>query len=202
VQIPAAPGRDLLALRLFRRFPRELGSCFIDATCCNRGQQRVGLLFLHEGLIEKLHGILKAEQLRPRGQRAVARHLVMFGGLAGGHKAGVADGVIIDILDDLLAFGDNAEDGVALPAARLLLDQLEDFFEPVDLALGLFEMMGKSLSELLVGAVLGELGKRLRELLLGEIYVLQLRVKKFFHGLHRGGCPEHGGNRSDNYLGQ
>jgi hypothetical protein len=38
-------------------------------------------------------------------------------------------------------------------------------------------MMGKSLGELLVGAVLGELGKRLQELLLGKIYVLQLGVE-------------------------
>jgi hypothetical protein len=29
----------------------------------------------------------------------------MFGGLAGGDEAGVANGIIIDILDDLLAFG-------------------------------------------------------------------------------------------------
>jgi hypothetical protein len=47
-------------------------------------------------------------------------------------------------------------------------------------------MMRESLGELVIGAVLGELGKRLQELLLGEVYVLQLRVKQFFHGLHGG----------------
>jgi hypothetical protein len=42
----------------------------------------------------------------------------MFGGLSGGHTTGVANGVIIDILDDLLPFGDDSEDGVARSAAR------------------------------------------------------------------------------------
>jgi hypothetical protein len=36
---------------------------------CDRGQQLVGLLFLRESLVEKFHGIVETEQLRPGGQR-------------------------------------------------------------------------------------------------------------------------------------
>jgi hypothetical protein len=67
----------------------------------DRGQQFVGLLFLRERFVEKLHGIIQAQQFRPGDQRAVAGDLVVLGGLAGGHETGVANGVLVDPLDDL-----------------------------------------------------------------------------------------------------
>jgi hypothetical protein len=115
--------------------------------------------------------------LGPGDERTVTRDLIVLRGLAGGHEAGVPNGVIIDLVDDLLAFRDDPEDGIALPSFGLLLHEPEYLLQALHVHFGFVEVIGERLGELRTRAVLGKLGKRLEELLLGVIQVLKLSVE-------------------------
>jgi hypothetical protein len=154
---------------LLRRFAGPLGGCLVHAALGDRGQQLVGLLFLGERFVEQFDGVLETEQLRPCSQGAVPGNLIVLGGLAGCDETGIADGLGVDLVDHFLTFGDDAEYRIALPALRLLVDQLEDPFEPADLAFGLAAVVDEGLGELLVRAVLRELRKGFEQLLLGIV---------------------------------
>ena len=78
--------------------------------------------------------------LRPRDQRAVGRHLVVLGALAGGNQAGVHRRLVEVLLHDRLAFLDDAGDAVAVLAAHLFVEAREHLLEPLDLALRLLEV--------------------------------------------------------------
>src|SRR5204863_870382 len=88
-------------------------------------QQRVGVPFFLEVLLEQTGGLLVSELLGPGDQRAVAGNLVVFDGLSGADDAGVEDGLVLDIGHMLLGLGENALDGLALFAACRAVNELE-----------------------------------------------------------------------------
>jgi hypothetical protein len=55
-------------------------------------------------------------------------------------------------------------------------------------------MIGERFGEPLVGTVLGELGKRFEQLLLGVIDILQLSVEQLFHRFHGRVSCRYGGS--------
>src|SRR5581483_10091947 len=85
----------------------------------------------------------------------------------------------LELLHHLFGFLDDAENGVAGLAVRLLLDRREDLLQPLDVAFGFFGVLLKGRFEVLVLRGLRQLGDRSDELLLGEIDVLQRLVEKF-----------------------
>jgi len=68
------------------------------------------------------------------------------------------------------------------------VDQREDFFQALDMALGFFAVLLESFAQLAGVRCLGHLGKGSENLLLGEIDVLQGIVKEFVQRL---GCLWH-----------
>src|SRR5690606_30839814 len=96
---------------------------------------------LLQGGVEKPRGVIEAELGGPALQRAVAGDLVMLDRLRGGDQAGVEGRRVLELVHDLLAFGDDALDGVAGLAARRLADDVEHLLETFEMALGLLAML-------------------------------------------------------------
>ena len=76
-------------------------------------------------------GLGVTHRLRPGDQRAVGRHLVVLGALAGGNQARVHRRVVEVLFHDRLAFFDDAGDAVAVLAADLLVQAREHLLEPL-----------------------------------------------------------------------
>src|SRR5262249_18784658 len=153
----------------------------VDLAFGDRAQKCVGLLFLFQRLMQQAGDLRLADLLGPGAQRAVARNLVMLRRLRGRQYPSVADVVLHALLHHLLAFSNDAEDGVALFRLGLLVDHPERLLQALDVTLGFLEMIGESLLQVWVGAVLGELRQHFHELLLGVVDVLQQGVKKLVH---------------------
>jgi hypothetical protein len=60
---------------------------------------------------------------------------------------------------------------MALPAYGLLAAQLEDLIEALNLAFGLFGMVGEGLLQILGGGLLGHFRERFENFVLGEVNV-------------------------------
>jgi hypothetical protein len=106
----------------------------------------------------------------------------MLDRLRGGQEACVQSGRILELLHHLLAFLDDADDGVAGLPARRLVDFFEHLLEPRDVlvSLGLveFELCG-----------LRHLGKGAQDFLLSKVDVLEHFVKQFPEGSFRWPWP-------------
>ena len=113
-----------------------------------RRELLVGRLLLVERLLEQVRRFRVAHGLRPRDQRPVGRHFVVFRALPGGNQAGVHRRLIEVLFHDRLALFDDAGDAVAVLPAHLLLEALEHLFEALDLSLRLFEMRLERLAQL------------------------------------------------------
>ena len=85
----------------------------------------------------------------------------MLDRLRGGEQAGIERGRILVLRHDLLAFIEDALDGIAFLAARGLAEQLEDFLEPLDLPLGLVVVLLECRAKLVDLAALAILGRAL-----------------------------------------
>ncbi len=123
--------------------------------------------------IKQGHRIFQTELLGPGFQRAVAGDLVVLDRLGGGDEAGVERLGALEVLDDGLAFLDDAEDGVAGLAAGGFADQFEHLLQALDMTFGLFEMLLEAGLQLGRLGRLGHLGQRLDDLLFGVIDVLE-----------------------------
>ena len=112
-------------------------------------------------ILEQIGGIGVTHCTRPRDERAVSCHLVMFCTLTGANQAGI-HGVVIEVLvHDHLAFFDDARDAFAVLSANLLFERFEDLFQSIDLASCFFEMRLEGFSQLWRARRLGEFGERL-----------------------------------------
>ena len=80
----------------------------------------------------------------------------MLGALPGGDQTGIHRLVIEVLFHDRFAFLDDAGDAVAMLAAHLLTEALEDPFEAFDLALRLLEMGFERVAQRLGRSGLGE----------------------------------------------
>src|ERR1700682_2325498 len=73
----------------------------VDLALGQRGQLFVSGPFLIEGLLQDTGAIVAAKLLRPRDQAAVARDLIMLGGLGGVDQCGIQHRFVLDLADDL-----------------------------------------------------------------------------------------------------
>src|SRR6202021_3510538 len=94
-------------------------SAKIDFSLRQRCQLLVGPPFLIEGLLQNARTIGAAELFRPSDQAAVARDLIMLGGLAGIDQGGIKHRLVRDFASDLVGFLDDAVDPRTID--RLLL---------------------------------------------------------------------------------
>src|SRR5258705_12735926 len=101
----------------------------------------------------------------------------MLDRLRGGQQTGVERWRIGILLHDLLAFIENALDGIALLAARGLAEQLEYLFQALDLSLGLIMMLFERGPQLVRIGRLRHFRQRLQDLLFGVVDVLE-RIEK------------------------
>jgi len=151
------------------------------------GQLLVRRLFLFQRRLHQVGDVAQAELLRPGPDAAVAGHLVVLDLLGGGDQAGVEDlGLGLGVDEFLTLLGDALETlaGLLLGAGAELLEGL---LQPRHLVLGLLEVLGEALAQLLVAGRLDHLGQGLEDLMLGPIQVLQLVDQQLLHrlDLHR-----------------
>ena len=111
------------------------------------GELLVGRLLFVEGLLQEVGRFGVTHGPRPRHQRAVGRHLVVLGTLTRRNQAGVHRVSVEVLFHDRLAFFDDARDPVAVLAAHLLIEALEDLFQAFDLTLRFREMRFEGLAQ-------------------------------------------------------
>jgi hypothetical protein len=78
--------------------------CLIDICHCELGEQLVRLFFFVESLPQKLAGILHAELIGSRDERAITGDLVMLDSLRRSKHACVMHVPVFDFLHDILGF--------------------------------------------------------------------------------------------------
>ena len=137
----------------------------------------------HVSLIVGGSSGVHAELPRPGLQRAVAGDLVVLHGLAGGDEAGVERVVALELVHDLLGFVDDSDDRVAGLAAGGAAHRFEDLVQSLDLAFGLVPVCLKRLLELGSRRFLRHLRQGPKNLLLGEIDVLQRLGEQLLEGI-------------------
>ena len=93
--------------------------------------------------------------------------------LGGGNQRGVEHSGLGVLFHGLLALFDQAGHALALLPLRRQAEQLEDFFEPLDLAFGLDPVLLEGGLQVGVVGGLGHLGECLEDLAFGVIDVLQ-----------------------------
>jgi hypothetical protein len=83
---------------------------------------------------------LRPSCFRPRDQAAIARDLVVFGGLRGVDQCRIQHRFVGDLSDDLIRFLDDAVDGRTVNCLRLGPVHLEHLFDALHVGFGLIEM--------------------------------------------------------------
>ena len=116
----------------------------------------------------------------------------MLDRLRGGNDADVEHGLVLDLAHEVAAFLDDAVDGGALRAARLLAVQCEHLLQPFDLLLGLPQMVLQAAFELGIRCVFDHVGQRLHDLVLGVIDILQAVLVEILEILDVLGKQPHG----------
>ena len=107
----------------------------IDLADCEIAQEFVGFPLFLPRLAQQLRRIIHPEFLGPGRQRAVSRHLVVLDRLRGGEQAGIEGRGAFVFVHDLLAFVENAHDGIASLAAGRLAEQFKYLLEALDAGL-------------------------------------------------------------------
>src|SRR5579864_5159842 len=156
----------------------------VDLGLGKLGELVVGLFLLLEGLLEHLHGLLGAEDLRVGADGAVGGNLVMLDTLRGGDQPGIDHVGIALRLDHLLAFLDQAFHAVAGLALRPLAERAEQPLQAGDVLAGLAEMLIERILETGVMSRLDHLRQRIDQLSLGVEEVAELFEVEIFQGLH------------------
>src|SRR6202171_1547557 len=87
---------------LVRSSSRSARGAKIDLALSQRGQLLVGCLFLIEGLLQNTGAIVAAKLLRPGDQAAVARDLIVLGGLRGVDQSRILHRLIRDFAGDFV----------------------------------------------------------------------------------------------------
>src|SRR5215207_3578078 len=165
----------------------------VDLAFRQRAQLLVGDLFLIERLLQNTGAIVASKLPRPRDQAAVARDLIVLGGLRGIDQGRVQHGLVGDLACDLVGFLDDAVDRRAIDRLHLGAVHAEYLLEALHMRPGFVEMGQKALLELLVGGLFGHFWQRFYELLLGIVDILQLMYEQVVHGLDVFGEQSHCG---------
>jgi hypothetical protein len=121
-------------------------------------QPRIIGLFLLNGLLEELEGLL-AEEFRIGHDRIVAGDLVMLDALGVGDRGGVEDCRLLVLLDRFLDLGDQTLSRFASLAGGLLPGGLEDLLQAPDPILRLAQVLLEGGLELRVGGGPSLLGR-------------------------------------------
>src|SRR5690348_4416865 len=137
-------------------------------------QERVGLAFLVERLVEQVLRVAVAELVGERLRGAVARDLVVLDALCCGDQRCVLGRGVALGGDDLFALRDEPLHGLARLPRRLLPELAEDVLEAADMVSRLGEVFLEGLLELLVGCCRRHLRQRLNELPLRVEQVAEL----------------------------
>src|SRR5205807_1713203 len=112
----------------------------IDLAFGDRSQLLVGRLLFLERLGEYGCAIVAAELLGPGNQAAVARDLVMLGGLCRVDQRRIEHRLVGDFARCLVGLLDDAVDRGAIDRLYLRTVHLEHFLQALDVLLGLFEV--------------------------------------------------------------
>jgi hypothetical protein len=105
--------------------------------------------------------------------------------LAGADERRILGDRTLAFLDDALGFLDQALDGVALLARRLLTDRFEYGFECLDLTFGFGEVILEGGLQVCVAYRFDHLRQRLGDGVLGKVDVLQGVLERVGEGFHR-----------------
>src|SRR3954471_4592538 len=157
-----------------RPTPRASGLRALDVGLglAQLGQQRVGRLLLGQGRVEQPLDLVQPDQLRPAAQRAVARDLLVLDRLRRRDQAGVERRAAGELLHHLLAFLQDALDGLARHALGLLAQEPEDLLEALDLLFRLAAVLLERGLELLVLGGAGHLRQGFQYLVFGVVDIL------------------------------
>jgi hypothetical protein len=109
-----------------------------------------------------------AELFRPGDQSAVARDLIVLDRLRRADDGRVKHVLVGHFAGDLIAFLDQAVNGGAFDALRLLAQLLERLVETLDLVLRFFKVVLEALREIPVRRLADQFRQRLNDLVLGE----------------------------------
>ena len=104
------------------------------------GQFLVSSLFLVENLLEQIAGVLIAQLLCPLAETATGSDLVMFDLLGRADQSRVDRRRAFVLGGDLVAFGQQAVDSLALLSPWRFAEGLEDLLNLADVAFGLSEV--------------------------------------------------------------
>src|SRR3712207_3313637 len=140
-----------ISLRRRRIKTKSLRSLRVDLAFGDPVELLIGRLFLIQDLVQDAGAIVAAELLGPSHESAVAGDLVMLHGLSGGQKSSVENLRIGDLARDFLSLVDDAVDGRAGHALRIVAMHAEDLLDHLNLLLGFSEMSLERLLQLRVG---------------------------------------------------
>src|SRR5262245_10163274 len=98
--------------------------------------------------MQERRAVVSPELLCPSNQAAVARYLVVLDGLRSGDQRRIENGLVFNLAGYFFRFFENAVDGRTVDLLLLTSVQLEHFFKPRNLTLGLAQVRLKSLLEL------------------------------------------------------
>jgi hypothetical protein len=104
--------------------------------------------------------------------------------LGGGDEGGIQGGGVPLHLQDLAAFLDDAFHALALLAFGLVPALLEDLLQPLELGLGLLEVLLERLLQVWRVRRALHLGERAQDLLFGIVQVAQLLHEEGLQGVH------------------
>jgi hypothetical protein len=93
-----------------RASPGAAAFVAIDVAFGKGGQLAVGGLLLLQILFEQAGAIRAPQELGPRDQSAVTRHLVVLDGLSRGDRGRVEDVLVVDFAGDVVRLFDDAAD--------------------------------------------------------------------------------------------
>ena len=135
-------------------------------------------LLLVERLLQQFDSVIEAKFLGPCAQSAVARNLVVLDRLRGGQHTGVESRRALEFLDDLLTLFEDALDGGALLAGRLLVDHGEHLLQPFNLPFGFTVMFFKGGAQVVAFGRLGHFGQCCENFLFRVVDVFQHVLEK------------------------
>lgn len=162
------------------------------------GEQLVGCLFFIEGRLEQLSHIVEAERVCPGDHRAVPADFIVLDGLCPGNQSRIKSIGALELLHNLLALLDDAEDRIAGLLLRRSFDKLEYLSQPLDMSFALTLMGLKCLLQVERVSSLSHFRKRIEYLLLREVDVFERFIEKSL----RFGSLEHSPSGDDCYLNE
>ena len=105
----------------------------------------------------------------------------MLDRLRGADHRGIENLLVLHFPGDLVGFRNEPVHRGTFDSLRFLTKLLENLVEARDLIFGLFEMVAQAFCELAIGRLIDQLGKRLHDLALGVVHVLETMHQQVIH---------------------